>query len=236
MNTSHAQQAVISRKPLDWAAMAAQKIIESGEKLRIVQESERLKIRPAYFEQGIAHALPHIVLRESVAARLQQAADGMPSGFGLLVLDGWRPIAVQQALRAQFRQTIVAQHPNWTAEQVLAELNDFVADPDNAAMCPPHNTGGSVDVTLLDLATGKAVEMGTAFDETHERSHSAALEVQTAACDERARIARRVLIHGMAAAGFSNLPTEWWHFDYGNQNWAYFYDESHAIYGQASFE
>ena len=46
-----------------------------------------------------------------------------------------------------------------------------------------------------------------------------------------ARNLRRILIHTMKEAGFSNLPTEWWHFDYGNQNWAYFTEQSSAIFG-----
>ena len=33
----------------------------------------------------------------------------------------------------------------------------------------------------------------------------------------------------MLQAGFTNLPTEWWHFDYGNKFWA-FYTGNDAIY------
>ena len=30
----------------------------------------------------------------------------------------------------------------------------------------------------------------------------------------------------MTSVGFTNLPSEWWHYDYGNANWAYYKKES----------
>jgi len=33
---------------------------------------------------------------------------------------------------------------------------------------------------------------------------------------------RRLLCHAMHQAGFENLPSEWWHFDYGDRFWAYY--------------
>ena len=41
---------------------------------------------------------------------------------------------------------------------------------------------------------------------------------------------RRLLFGIMTEAGFTNLPSEWWHFDYGDRFWA-FYNEKSAIYG-----
>ena len=31
---------------------------------------------------------------------------------------------------------------------------------------------------------------------------------------------RRMLYNVMTAAGFTNLPSEWWHYDYGDNMWA----------------
>ena len=33
----------------------------------------------------------------------------------------------------------------------------------------------------------------------------------------------------MTKAGFTNLPSEWWHYDYGDRFWAY-YNKCSAIY------
>jgi D-alanyl-D-alanine dipeptidase len=44
---------------------------------------------------------------------------------------------------------------------------------------------------------------------------------------------RRLLHNTMTDAGFVNLPSEWWHFDYGDQLWAWANKKDHAIYGAA---
>jgi D-alanyl-D-alanine dipeptidase len=33
----------------------------------------------------------------------------------------------------------------------------------------------------------------------------------------------------MIKAGFTNLPTEWWHYDYGDKFWAY-YNKTRTLY------
>ncbi|MCG4287414.1 D-alanyl-D-alanine dipeptidase, partial [Lactobacillaceae bacterium KNUT 0156] len=42
---------------------------------------------------------------------------------------------------------------------------------------------------------------------------------------------RRLLYHVMTQAGFTNYIEEWWHFDYGNQNWATVSKRDFAVYG-----
>ena len=47
--------------------------------------------------------------------------------------------------------------------------------------------------------------------------------------NEMVRENRRLLYNTMVGQGFTNLPSEWWHFDYGNRFWA-FYKKKKAIY------
>ncbi len=37
--------------------------------------------------------------------------------------------------------------------------------------------------------------------------------------DEQVRENRRLLYYAMIDAGFTNLPSEWWHYDYGDRFW-----------------
>lgn len=214
-----------------WAEIAAVPIVENGNPLETVAANRRIRVRPAYFEQNIPHAPEKIYLRREVIARLHAALALLPPNLGLEILDGWRPLAVQAALREQFRQKLVAEHPAASIEEVARLVDTFTADPDNPDMPPPHNTGGSVDLTLFDTQTGVALNMGTAFDDPADASFSHALELGS----HPAKIYRRWLINAMKAAGFSNFPTEWWHFDYGNQNWAYFTKQPAAIFGETHF-
>lgn len=213
-----------------WPHIAAVPVAECGAPLQTLPAHPRLRSRPVYFEQGIAGAGAEIFLRAPVIERLLAALDALPEAYGFEVLDGWRSLAVQGALRESFRSQIVARHPEYDEAQIQTALDQFVANPYRPGMTPPHLTGGSVDLTLFDTASGQTLDMGTAFDEPSHRSHSSALEHEAPA---PARQHRRILIHTMLAAGFTNLPTEWWHFDYGNQNWAYFSGAGQALFGAA---
>jgi len=42
---------------------------------------------------------------------------------------------------------------------------------------------------------------------------------------------RKLLQRVMLGAGFTQLPTEWWHFSYGDQIWAVDNAREYAIYG-----
>ena len=42
---------------------------------------------------------------------------------------------------------------------------------------------------------------------------------------------RRLLYHVMTENGFTNLPSEWWHYDYGDRFWAY-YNQKSILYDE----
>lgn len=88
------------------------------------------------------------------------------------------------------------------------------------------------------LHHAKPLDMGTAFDqvspETLTRFYEEKVEKGEALSKEdKARLDnRRLFVNVMQAAGFSNYPEEWWHFDHGNQFAAARTGEP-AIYGAA---
>ena len=111
-------------------------------------------------------------------------------------------------------------------------LMQFVA-PVGPIYVSPHLTGGSVDITLYDLNTGATLDMGSDFDEPSERSHTDYYENKPS---HPAHERRRLLHHVMTEVGFSNLPTEWWHFDFGNPLWAHYTGQGHALYGASHWQ
>jgi D-alanyl-D-alanine dipeptidase len=112
------------------------------------------------------------------------------SGYGLLVHDGYRPWFVT---RIFWDATPAAQHA-------------FVADPTKGSR---HNRGCAVDLTLFELATGRAVEMPSLYDEMTERSYA-----DYPGGSAEARGLRSTLRAALEAEGFTVLPEEWWHFDF----------------------
>ena len=171
---------------------------------------------PWYHSRGWPHSTRRLLIRTGVATRLLTAHRSLPAPYGLVVLDGWRDPRLQKALYHHYR------------EQGTAE--GYVSDPGGERYEPPHTTGGAVDITLS--WQGRALRLGTYFDEFVPASGSRALEEETAA--EPARSLRRVLTAAMVSFGFCPYPLEWWHFSYGDQIWAENGGSPHALYGPVS--
>lgn len=110
-------------------------------------------------------------------------------GLGLVVYDAYRPWSVTWAF--------------W--EATPPAQRSFVADPSWGSK---HNRGAAVDVGLVALQTGEAVEMPSDYDEFTSRA-----AVAYAGGTRRSRHYRAILREAMLAEGFLPNPTEWWHFD-----------------------
>jgi D-alanyl-D-alanine dipeptidase len=95
---------------------------------------------------------------------------------------------------------------------VPPEKHAFVADPSEGSK---HNRGCAVDLTLYDLATGREVEMPSAYDETTER---ASPRYSGGTAEQRAR--RDLLRRAMEREGFKVERNEWWHFNY--KDWRHY--------------
>jgi D-alanyl-D-alanine dipeptidase len=125
---------------------------------------------------------------ESLAS-VQRALE--PEGLGLKVFDAYRPVRATQAMVAWTRRV---QREDLLRDGYIAERSR-------------HNLGLAVDVTLVDLATGQELKMGTAFDTFARSAHTANATGVFA-------VNRRRLKEVMEARGFRNLPEEWWHFSF----------------------
>ena len=238
-DTAHDEIPIPHRAEPDWSSIGRLPIQGSDEPLVPMSLAPSpIKVFPAYARLGIPGAIDECYVREGVYRRLLAVARGLPEGMSLLVLDGWRPWRVQQYLFETLQATIQAKHPSLDEQTLLERTREFVAQPSTEPTSPsPHLTGGAVDVTLCD-ADGLPLDMGTLFDEAVSASHAAALEGELAEGDSRyqARRHRRLLYHAMLAQGFTNLPSEWWHFDLGDQLWAHYGGHDSAHYGPAELD
>ncbi len=173
-----------------------------------------------YYKQGIIGSYPDCYARKSVAERLLEAQSYLPEDVFLKVYDAYRPVKVQQSIWDKFRGEIAAEHPEYNDEELDTSTMRFVARPTlDPEKLPLHSTGGAVDLTLV-YEDGEELDMGTAFDCFRSLSNSAYFETNNE--NLTARENRRLLCEVMCRAGFTNLPSEWWHFDYGTRFWAKF--------------
>lgn len=133
----------------------------------------------------------HAYLRREVAAALARVQHRLKrQHLGLLVYDAYRPVRATEAMVA------------W-ATRVGRKVE--LVDGGYIASHSRHNLGTTVDLTLVDLRTGKPLEMGTAFDTFSDSAHTANATGVAAAN-------RATLVAAMAAEGFENYDQEWWHF------------------------
>ena len=190
----------------------------------------------AYFhwaeEDGMAvpGSSPSIMARKTVRDKLHIAEDLLPEGYHFRILDAYRPVAIQQYFWDYYRARFRKQMPELSDEELDAHTKTCVSMPSYNVLRPAvHSTGGAVDLTIVG-PDGELLNMGTGFDEFTEATWVYAFEPEVGTfVNDEVRDNRRMLYNVMTAAGFTGLPSEWWHFDYGDGIWAQLSNEN-AIY------
>lgn len=141
---------------------------------------------------------------------------------------------MQAAIYDNFRAELALERPDLTAEALDQRAQLFVTKATDPKRIPPHATGGTVDLTLID-PSGQDLQMGTTFD--HFGPEAAPFYFENSKDEAKAfHDNRAILFDAMTGAGFALHDDEWWHFDYGNQVWAYKTGARCAIYGEAFVE
>ena len=131
-------------------------------------------------------------LRREAAAALAGVQRAIGSrGLGLKVFDAYRPARATEAM------------VEWTKRANRADLlrDGYIASRSR------HNLGVAVDLTLIDLGTGRELDMGTPFDTFSAAAH-------TANASGQPRANRQLLKQAMEREGFANYDQEWWHFSF----------------------
>ena len=89
------------------------------------------------------------------------------------------------------------------------------------------DAGAAVDVTIID-ATGQDLDMGTGIA---DYSDPQLIHTFDPRITEEQRNNRLVLHDLMVDQGFAPFYGEWWHFSYGDREWAAFNHKKIARYG-----
>ncbi len=127
--------------------------------------------------------------RPDVADALLAAQRQLASrGLGLKMFDCYRPGPYQQRL--------------W---DVLPDAR-YVAPPTRGSA---HSRGAAADLTLIDLGSGKELDMGTPYDYFGEEAYTTTTDLPDTVLANR-KLLQDVLI----SHGFATIRTEWWHFNY----------------------
>lgn len=174
---------------------------------------------------GRVRPMVHTLVRASLAERLVAAEATLPDGIRLLVVEGLRPLAVQQRIHDGYRGELATDLPWLTDDEIDSLASRFVSPPEIA----PHVSGAAVDLTLVEV-DGTPLDLGTVIDATPEASNNACY-LDAANISPRARANRMLLADALRVVGLVNYPTEWWHWSFGDRYWAYVSGHPSALHG-----
>ena len=145
-----------------------------------------------------------LVTKEAARALSSVAGEMNAWGYRLKVYDAYRPV------------TAVKHFMLWGIDDLDLRMKPFfypdldkgeIFERGYIASRSSHSRGSTVDLTLLDMSTGKEVDMGGAFDFFGEVSHPDYRGITGEQYENR-----MMLRNAMMRNGFEPIDCEWWHF------------------------
>lgn len=145
-----------------------------------------------------------ILSKEAARALKSVANEANAMGYRLKIFDAYRPArAVRHFVFWGIEDLDLRMKPFFYPQlekQVLFQRG-YIAKESS------HSRGSTVDLTLLDMGTGKEVDMGSPFDLFDPISHPDCREVTDEQYENR-----MLLQNLMVRSGFEPIDCEWWHF------------------------
>ena len=145
-----------------------------------------------------------LITREAARALKTVSNELIVQGYRIKVFDAYRPVsAVKHFMMWGIEDTDIRMkqyfYPGLEKQELFAK--GYIAKQSS------HSRGSTVDLTLLDMKTGKEVDMGSPFDMFGEVSHPDYKGIT------EEQYANRMLLQSvMVRNGFETLDCEWWHF------------------------
>ncbi|GAA3975034.1 hypothetical protein GCM10022246_29310 [Pedobacter ginsengiterrae] len=177
--------------------LASIKLNPNNELVEIKKAIPNIKLDIRYatknnFMQQVMYKQARAFARKPVVESLKKVQLALnKKGLGLKIFDGYRPYTITVAFYKK------------------ASDKSFVANP---AKGSKHNRGCAIDLTVINLKTGKELEMATPYD-----SFSKAAAANYEPVSDVVRKNREYLISIMKKNKLNVLENEWWHYDF--QGW-----------------
>ena len=153
---------------------------------------------------------PCAILTMEAARALKSVSNEMNvMGYRLKVFDAYRPAsAVKHFVLWGLEDTDIRMKPFFYPDLDKEELfmKGYIASRSS------HSRGSTVDLTLLDMKTGKELDMGSPFDYFSEVSHPDYTGITKEQYENR-----MLLRNAMIRNGFEPYDCEWWHFTLRNE-------------------
>jgi zinc D-Ala-D-Ala dipeptidase len=157
-----------------------------------------------FFKKDVYGSFSKAFLQKKPAEGLNKAQDYLTEtnlNLKLIIYDAARPLHIQEIL--------------WHALDSIPPVRrkDYVADPAEGSI---HNYGSAVDLSIFDIESKLALDMGTKYDFfgplAYPKNEQSLL--RKGLLTETQINNRKLLRKVMAKGGFQPITSEWWHFNY----------------------
>ena len=176
----------------------------------IVQEIRYFSTYNFIGDRVTGYEEPCAIVTEETARALQSLASELNvQGYRMKIYDAYRPAdAVRHFVAWGVDDLDQRMKPFFYPELMKQELFEkgYIASRSS------HSRGSTVDLTLLDMKTGKEVDMGSPFDFFSEASHPDYDGVTKEQFENRMFLQKAMMRHG-----FEPISCEWWHFTLKNE-------------------
>lgn len=170
-----------------------------------------------------------IAVRETVYEKLKRVAYKLKKynkNYKLIVVFGFRDMKLQEKY---FNEIYNEVKNNFINQMEMYEyIHEKIAVPEVAG----HPTGGAIDVAIYNEEKEEIIDFGTnILDWDTTKSYYFSEEITKEAIDNR-KLLRKLMLE----EGFAPYDGEWWHFSYGDREWAFYYKKDKALYKQVNAE
>jgi D-alanyl-D-alanine dipeptidase len=167
-----------------------------------------------------------ILLRESIVKKLiitEKILLRKNTNYRFLINCGYRSLKIQTE---RFLEILNKMCKKYYANPI--ELYEAVHRSIAIPTVAGHPTGGAVDITIIDIRKKNVIDFGSKIYDYSTKD----FYVLSPNVSKKARKNRMLLRKIMLVVGFAPFDGEWWHFSYGDREWAFYYKKKCAIYDQ----
>lgn len=212
---------------LTYRELATVAVEDCGEPMVVLGEGFSGKVH-AIDEMMRQYTGDRVYVRAGLVPRLEKAQQALKTVMpdcDLQVVYGYRHLDIQTFKFERQKNNVLKEQPELSGDELYEVVHHFSAVPAVAG----HPTGGAVDLQIVDR-DGVALPQGTPIHKYADDTYVFSPFISKT--DARNR---QILRYCMQSAGFAPFDGEWWHFSYGDREWAHYYSQPKAIYEQLRF-
>ncbi|MEI7777456.1 MAG: M15 family metallopeptidase [bacterium] len=165
-----------------------------------------------------------VFVREQVSLKLEAAQSELKKinkDFQLLISYGYRTPEIQESYFNAALERAQEMKKDLSEEEYLELAHSMSAHTKSAG----HTVGGAVDLTIWDSKNNIEIDMGSKISEFGDIAYTLYPHIS-----ENQKENRLLLQKIMMNQGFAPFLGEWWHFSFGDKEWAFYYKQPSALY------